>query len=142
MFSPTKNYIKYINPIKGYGVFAGINYNKGDVVDYCFFIEISRHIDVNLEHTTYGSHLNPDKDILLLNNGSLFNHSDNNNIYNTISEKYPPDRITVFVAKKNIKKDEELTSFYGENFFKDRKLSKISEKKCSGGFCSTLISYK
>ena len=112
----SENYIKFSN-ISGYGIFAGKNYEKGDIVEICPFIEIDQkylHDDNPLHQYVFSSHLGPsgDKYIIVFGNGSLFNHNDDNNTY--YYHNCSGNRLLYYAAKKAIKEGEELCIHYGD----------------------------
>ena len=96
----------------GYGVFANRDYKKGDIVEMNVFLE---HLDngSGLHNYVHASHLNKDKSLIVLGNGSIFNHQDDNNIdFYYINGK----NFFSYITNKDIKKDEEMFINYGENY--------------------------
>ena len=103
-------------PDSGYGVFANKDYKEGDVVEINRFLEF---VDNNsgLENYVFKSHLSSNKNIIVLGNGSVFNHHDNNNVnYYYINKK----GFFMYKANKDINKGEELYINYGSSWFSNR----------------------
>lgn len=78
----------------------------------CPFYEM--HNFKHLESYTYTSHLDNKKTIIVFGNGSLFNHSINNNLKYVYDKDM--DRIIKYVATKNIKPTDELFINYGTTY--------------------------
>ena len=111
MFS--SNYVTLSTiPKSGFGVFAGRYYKKGEVVEMCPFYEMPNF--KHMESYTYTSHLDNKKSIIVFGNGSLFNHSINNNLKYVYNKDM--DRIIKYVATKNIKPTDELFINYGTTY--------------------------
>ena len=113
----SENYIsKSQIPDAGYGVYANRDYKEGDVVEINTFLE---YVDnrSGLENYVFKSHMNDNKHLIVLGNGSIFNHHDNNNI----NYYYMPGkRFFVYKANRDIKKGEEMYINYGANWFINR----------------------
>ena len=104
--------------IAGYGVFAGKNYKEKEIVEICPFIEIStEHLQtVNnnknpLRDYVFTSHLKKNHELVVFGNGSLFNHSNNPNVY--YYHDSTGNRLLYYAAAKPIKKGQELFISYG-----------------------------
>ena len=102
----------------GYGVFANKDYKNGDIVEKNKFLE---YIDnkSGLENYKFKSHKNGTKSLIVLGNGCMFNHNDNNNL-----DYYYSNDFYTFWATRDIKKDEELFIYYGDNWFSSRNYTK------------------
>jgi len=113
------NYIKF-SKISGYGIFAGKNYKKGDIVEICPFLEIEKKFlepENPLNQYVFGSHLSPsgDKYILVFGNGSIFNHADENNTY--YYHDCTGNRLLYYAAKEDITEGTELCIHYGDKHY-------------------------
>lgn len=105
------------------GVFARVDIKKGETIERCPIIEVSRHDTANLNESvlvTYFLYFGRNKDRLaiMLGFGSLYNHSYNPNARFKIEAK---DKLIDFIALKNIKKDEEITFNYNHGSPKDKR---------------------
>ena len=104
-------------PGAGYGIFAGRDYQQGDTVETCIFLEVelTHPFPKTLQNYVFGNHQqNSDKVLMMLGNGPLFNHSDTPNLI------YGPNgqnRQVVFKATQKIAKDSELFISYGKDWF-------------------------
>jgi len=115
----SENYIKF-SKISGYGIFAGKNYKKGDVVEICPFIEIEKkylEAENPLNQYVFGSHLSPsgDKYIIVFGNGSIFNHANENNTY--YYHDCTGNRLLYYAAKEDITLGDELCIHYGDKHY-------------------------
>lgn len=99
----------------GYGVFAGRRYSKGDHVERCLSLNVDEDAG-GLENYLFDIEDVKKKSMLLLGNGSIFNHSERANLDYEMATK----RIVAFVASRDVEKGEELTINYGENWFEER----------------------
>jgi SET domain-containing protein len=112
----SENFLKK-SGIAGYGVFAGKDYNIDEEVEKCPFIEVKReHLmqEKNpLRSYVFTSHLNDDSEIVVFGNGSIFNHSDDPNVY--YYHNCSGNRLLYFAAKKPIKEGDELFITYGQS---------------------------
>ena len=104
----------------GYGVFANKDYKNGDIVEKNKFLE---YIDnkSGLENYKFKSHKDGTKSLIVLGNGCMFNHNDNNNL-----DFYHSNDFITYKATRDIKKDEELFIYYGDNWFITRNFTKKS----------------
>lgn len=96
------------------GVFAGIDIKKGETIEICPIIEVSKHDTANLNESllvTYFFYFGKNKErlALTLGFGSIYNHSYDPNATFKIRAK---EKLIEFTAIKNIKKDEEITFNY------------------------------
>jgi len=117
----SNNYVATSNiPNSGLGVFANQDYKEGDVVEINKFLEID-NAKIGLQDIVFGSHLNANKSLVILGNGSIFNHHDNNNLtYHYMNGK----DFYFYRANKYIKKDDELFIYYGDNWFSKHNIQK------------------
>lgn len=112
--------IRYINEMKGYGVFTLEKIESGHVIEICYCIP------------TYNSIINPVIDyifeiqtndtntfILPLGYGSIYNHSDSPNIKWRISKSN--NNFIEFYSLKEIENGEELCHSYGYRYWNSRK---------------------
>ena len=104
----------------GYGVFANKNYKKDEIVEKNKFLEYLDNSS-GLENYKFKSHKDSSKSIIVLGNGCMFNHKDNNNV-----DYYYEDDFIIYKATRDIKKNEELFINYGDNWFNARNFSKKS----------------
>jgi hypothetical protein len=128
---PFSIYVKY-NKNNHVGVFAGKDFNNGDLIEHClgispdfrmkyafsdnrlakYCLPISCHEDEQEICKEYGERL-----MILLGNGSIYNASKTQEESNAdifISQKAG---IASFYAKKDIKKDEEILVCRGESYY-------------------------
>ncbi len=101
-------------PNAGRGVFAVRDIKKGEIIEKCPIIEVSKHDTSNLKESllvTYFFYFGKKKDRLavVLGFGSLYNHSYKPNA--TFNVK-TAEKIVDFIALNNIKKDTEITFNY------------------------------
>jgi uncharacterized protein len=103
----------------GRGVFATRRFRKGDVVERCPTIEVADD-DVSGRLGDYVFTSVKEGDVLLvLGNGMLYNHSADPNV-----EYLQDDPTTiVFKAVRTVKRGEELTIDYGEEWWEERGLT-------------------
>ena len=118
LLSSNKIYIgKSKIPGAGRGVFAKKTIKKGELVETCPIIEVSKHDTSNLKESilvTYFFYFgkNKEKLAMALGFGSIYNHSDKPNIRYKIKQK---EEIIEFVAIKTINRNEEITFNYSDN---------------------------
>ena len=114
IFNKIKLEIRYIDEVKGFGVFTLDKINIGDIVETCYFLPI------------YNSNINPlidylfqidnytTKRIFPLGYGAIYNHSDSPNI----NWKVKDDNFIEFYSLKEIEPGDELCHDYGPNYWK------------------------
>jgi SET domain-containing protein len=106
------------SPIHGRGVFAVKTIEAGEIIEECHFILLEQNfedIDNNLKEYVFSWPKNSlsAKSSVVLGNGSIYNHSKNNNAdWKTVIEK----NIFQFFAIKKIKEGEEICTNYGEAY--------------------------
>ncbi len=98
----------------GRGVFAKYDIKKGEIIETCPVILVSKHDTSNLNESTLVTYFfyfgkNKDKLAIVLGFGSIYNHSYQPNMKYKIK---PRERIAEFSALKDIKKDTEITFNY------------------------------
>ena len=100
-----------INNIEQFGVFAKTNIPENTLIDVCRIIHIDRSI-INATNddiiTDYWFNYNKQFVCVVLGNGSLFNHSTNNNV----KHYFEKDLMFIYTIKE-IKQNEELSFNYG-----------------------------
>ena len=113
IFNKIKLEIRYIDEVKGFGVFTLEKINIGDIVETCYFLPI------------YNSNINPLIDYLFqidkykttrifpLGYGAIYNHSDSPNI----NWKVKDDNFIEFYSLKEIEQGDELCHDYGPNYW-------------------------
>jgi hypothetical protein len=112
------------SPISGYGVFAKQDISAGELIEECPVVildgthENNKDWVLNRYAFTWSCNcqickLNGQSMCLPLGNGMIYNHSDEPNAYYIQDSFY---RIFRFYAFKDIKKDEEITWFYGVGY--------------------------
>lgn len=106
----------------GYGVFAGKNFRKGELIEECYII-ISKGGDKILEDFYFDA---KGKYAVFLGYGSIYNHSDEPNADYTINIK---KRLATIKADRTIRKGEELFVSYGEEWFTSRGIKPKKLKK-------------
>ena len=106
--------------IHGYGVFATRDIERGEIIEECYYIELStswKLVDETLKHFVFGSEEVGPLGMgtsAVLGYGMIYNHSINNNV----DYKQERDRmIYSYFASKNIRENEELTIDYGKNSY-------------------------
>lgn len=109
--------------IHGKGVFAKENIKGGCVVEECHYLIMDKEAldEYIYSHRQRGGYMN----LLALGNGSLYNHSDNNNITWSVDESR---RVIVFKSIHDIEKDEELFIHYGKHWWKIKR-GKYGDKR-------------
>lgn len=110
-----KIYVKK-SRLHGYGVFAGKDFRKGEVIEECYFI-LSKGGDKKLEDFYFDAGRN--KYALFTGFGSVYNHTDEPNADYKLNLKR---RVAVITAERSIHKGEEIYVSYGEEWFKCRGL--------------------
>lgn len=120
-------------PKAGRGVFAVKDIKKGELIEVCPAIKISRNDPANVDGGAlvqyffhYGKTQTSKTAIaVVLGHGSLYNHSYNPN---ATYVKNPAEGTVEFFAIKNIKKDEEITTNYNYGNPNDKKKLRVHTK--------------
>jgi uncharacterized protein len=105
----------------GYGVFAGKNFRKGELIEECYMI-ISKGGDKVLEDYYFDV---KGKYAIFLGYGCIYNHSDEPNADYVIHAK---KHLVTIKADRAIRKDEELFVSYGDDWFTSRGLKPKNQK--------------
>lgn len=113
----TKLYVKYIDNIKGFGVFANDIIKKDEIIEDCYSLLIH---NTNLDYEPYYFYFKGDTKLLPLGFGCIYNHSDIPNIaWKVVDEN---NRIIRFYAITDIKIGDELCHNYGPNYWKNKNI--------------------
>lgn len=105
-------------PGAGYGVFAKRNLVQGELIEIAPFFEVTQEVVTimpsRLRDYAFKSHLHPDKAIIILGYGSIYNHQPRPNVKYV---PYPgdPRRFIGFYALRDIPSDSELYVHYGRD---------------------------
>ena len=105
---------KSIIPNADRGVFASNDIKKGEIIERCPIIEVSKNDTSNLKESilvTYFFYFGKNKEqvAIALGFGSIYNHSYKPNATYKIKRK---EKIIDFIATDNIKKNDEITFNY------------------------------
>ena len=120
-------------PKAGRGVFAVKNIKKGELIEVCPAIKISRDDPANVDEgalTHYFFHYGRTQTsktaiAVVLGHGSLYNHSYEPN---ATYKKKPAQGTVEFYALRNIKKDEEIMTNYNYGNPDDKKKLRVHTK--------------
>ncbi|MFH1971042.1 MAG: SET domain-containing protein-lysine N-methyltransferase [Patescibacteria group bacterium] len=108
----------------GRGVFARRDIKKGEIIERCPIIEVSKHDTSNLKESilvTYFFYFgkNMERLAIVLGFGSIYNHSYKPNARFKTNQK---EKIIDFIALNDIKKGNEITfNYYNSKNSKDKK---------------------
>lgn len=116
------NVIVKKSKLHGYGVFAGKNIKKGELIEECYMIVSRKGGDKALDD--YYFDING-KNGVFLGFGSIYNHSDDPNADYNFNEK---KKIVIIKADRTILKGEEICISYGEDWFSSRGLKAKNKK--------------
>lgn len=108
------------SPIHGYGVYAGAEIAKGEIIEECYAITSL----INDMGPPFQDYVFGDKRIFAipLGFGCIYNHSYSPNAEFTLHEHEP---IVTFAAIRSIKKGEEIFVSYGSDWFNKRNTKAI-----------------
>ena len=104
-------------------MFATRLFRKGETIEIC--PTLAKSAEEWGEATSdyvFGGITNTKNTVLVWGLGSLYNHSDNPSAEHELSEN---DSIMTYIAKRDIKAEEEITVNYGEHWWTHRLYSKI-----------------
>jgi len=127
--SPIKVEVR-TSPIHGYGVFAKEDIYKDEIIEECYLLTIPFKLGefnsflINYKFN-YPSSGDVKEYVIPLGFGSIYNHSNSNNAYWRTNEK---NKTFEFIASRDIKKDEEICTFYGDSEYW-KTVEAISNKK-------------
>lgn len=110
------------SPMHGYGVFAGKDIKKGEIIEECYII-LTKGKDKALEDYYFDA---KGKDALLTGYGIIYNHCDDDNAEYTLNLKR---KLATFKAIKPIKKGQEIFVSYGDDWFSSRGKKAKSHKR-------------
>lgn len=112
-----KLYVKE-STLSGYGVFAGKNFKKGEIIEECYpLVSKSETADKGLVDYVFDMN---EETVLLTGYGSIYNHSPRPNVSYSFL-----DNIAVFTAKQTIYKGQELFVSYGKEWFSGRGMEEL-----------------
>lgn len=119
--------------IHGWGVFAKHNIAKGGVIEESPFLKTFRDNNKNhkcIRDYVFGWRTHRDQNLIPLGHGALCNHSYSPNAECKSNVKR---NLFVFIAKRKIKRGEEILIEYEESYWRWRKIKpkKINERKIS-----------
>ena len=106
------------------GVYARRDIRKGEIIERCPIIEVSKNDTSNLKESilvTYFFYFGKNKEqvAIALGFGSIYNHSDKPNAIYKLKQK---DKIIEFIALKDINKNDEITfNYYNSSNLKYKK---------------------
>lgn len=110
--------------ISGYGVFAAQNINENTLIEECHVLKVEKTVR-SLMHYVFFNPSDENSYLLALGFGSIYNHSHQPNasfLYNA------EDNLIHLTSTKLIKKGEEITIYYGDNWFANTKVKEIRLK--------------
>lgn len=123
-YQNNKVYLKEVPP-KGLGVFAKEDIKAGEVVEMCHTFTAnmpSKYMQDNSisEYMLPGVIKDETYPSFAFGFGCIYNSSETEAGRNVEWMVIPESRLSVFVANRNIKRDEELLAWFGEGFFMSR----------------------
>jgi hypothetical protein len=113
---------------KGLGVFASREIEEGEIIEYCHAIVLNwkqKYIhDASIKKYAYWHNCNCQDcnihgrtGLLLLGNGSVYNSSDLAELKNANFFVFPGLHLGIFIANENIKKDQEILTWWGQGYY-------------------------
>jgi hypothetical protein len=101
----------------GRGVFANTIYKKNDIIEICPAVLSNKNIiNGRLRDYIFGHNKDASKCLIAFGYISIYNHQDSpNSIWNVINDKQ-----IKLTALRDIKKGEEITVSYGDNYWNSR----------------------
>jgi hypothetical protein len=110
--------VRYIDDIKGFGVFTNQFIPKSSIVEMCYSLKL---VNTSLGHPSFDyMYYNPvnKNNYLPFGYGSIYNHSDTANLnWRFVLEEH---NIIHFFSIRDIEIGEELTTNYGDGYWKNR----------------------
>ena len=122
------------SPYGGFGVFTDVPIKALDIVEQCPALVMSDfkvdQLPLLLQRYVYNWTMDkhPSETVMLLGNGSIYNHRDNNNLLlrtELLFLEGETKMIITFYAERDIDKGEELFSNYGDSYFSHFDIPKI-----------------
>jgi hypothetical protein len=103
---------------KGLGVFANKNIKIGEVIEYCHCLPIETphqwlH-DRGIKNYSYWS---DERGLIALGFGSIYNSAERHHLKNASYFTFEKDQLIVYVAQRDIQKDEEILTWFGDGFY-------------------------
>lgn len=93
--------------------------NKGEVIEYCHCLPIETPgkwmLDKGVKNYSYWN--NNNKGFIALGFGSIYNSAERKHLKNASYFIFEDDNLIVYVAQKDIKKDEEILTWFGDGFY-------------------------
>tara|TARA_R110000796_G_scaffold252421_1_gene386706 strand:- start:1809 stop:2201 length:393 start_codon:yes stop_codon:yes gene_type:complete len=122
----TKTEVKS-SPGRGLGVFAIDYILEGEIIEECHMVTLpplnGGYEGLLVDHRfNWPSNTETKEQVIVLGNGSIYNHRDDNN---AIWRDHPRYKLFQFVAKRDIHPKEEIFTYYGDdNYWDARKHTK------------------
>lgn len=103
---------------KGVGVFTNKNIYKGEVIEYCHCLPIEMPKKwMNDKGIKNYSYWHGENGLIALGFGSIYNSAEREHLKNANYFIFKEDRLIVYVAQKDIEKDEEILTWFGDGFY-------------------------
>jgi hypothetical protein len=111
-------YIKYTND-KGWGVFTNKEIKEGEIIDYghCAPIETPNRWMYDRGIKKYSYWDQQGGGLIALGYGSIYNCAERDDLKNASFAMFKEDLLIVFVAQRDIQKDEEILTWWGEGYY-------------------------
>lgn len=150
LFMPSKIQMGY-SPIHYRGIFATADIEAGELIERCPIVPLAWRTNYQKDPSIWaycftqscpceeckrhGGHF-----VMVLGYGQIYNHQDDNNADMKINMK---EQIADVVAKKAIKKGDEVFVSYGEKYFQNReKITSVKDQKNIEGSCTSSNVFK
>lgn len=116
------------SPGKGLGVFAKVDFCESDVIEYCHALVMEfrgNYIsDPRLKQYAYWHKCGCDecknhgaRGMILFGCGSIYNSASSAEASNAIFRLFPLKSFAVFIAKRAIRRDEEILTWWGDKYY-------------------------
>jgi len=113
---------------KGLGVFAKSKIKKGEIIEYCHLMTLawkSNYVfDQSVKQYAYWGNCPCDDCIrhgntgmILFGNGSIYNSAESEDSKNLSVSLYPKIKLAVLTADKDIQQNEEILTWFGQNYY-------------------------
>ena len=113
--------------VHGYGIFAKEQIEKDEILEECLFILQHKNIH-NIDYLYRFPKLGPIKhDVLVLGNGSIYNSSRTIEGRNATWDIDEHHNLFIFTSTRTIAKDEEIFTYYGDQWWQNRKHKNLPE---------------